>query len=128
MIPEALEIRLYRFVVAVAEERGIKVLAVGGTANHIHVLIALPPTKTLADALQAIKGVSSKWLNEQLGGGRFAWQQGYAAFSVSTSHIDATIAYIKEQKKHHARRTLEEEFLAFLKKNKVDYDPRFVFG
>lgn len=129
LIPEALETRLYKFVSVVAEKRGIKVMAVGGTDNHIHMLIGLPATMALADALQTIKGVSSKWLNEQPGGRpRFAWQQGYAAFSVSTSHVEATIAYIRNQKKHHAKRTFEEEFIAFLKKNNADYDPRFVFG
>jgi REP element-mobilizing transposase RayT len=129
LIPEALETRLYKFMSAVAEKRGIKVLAIGGVANHLHILIALPATMTLADAIQAIKGVSSKWLNEQPGGrSRFAWQQGYAAFSVSASHVEATIAYIRNQKKHHEKRTFEQEFIAFLKKNHVDYDPRFVFG
>ncbi len=59
---------------------------------------------------------------------RFAWQQGYGAFSVSVSQIPATIAYINNQKKHHAKRTFEDEFIAFLKKHSVDYDPRYVFG
>jgi REP element-mobilizing transposase RayT len=129
LIPEEMEPRLHKFVSVVAAKRGIKVIAIGGTPNHIHILIGLPATMTLADAIQAIKGVSSKWLNEQLeGGARFAWQQGYGAFSVSSSHVDATIAYIRNQKEHHATRTFEQEFIAFLKKNNVDYDPQFVFG
>ena len=129
LIPEEMESRLYKFVSVVAEKRGIKLMAIGGTSNHIHILIGLPSTMTLADAIQAIKGVSSKWLNEQLGGrSRFAWQQGHGAFSVSCSHVEATVAYIRNRKKHHATRTFEQEFIAFLKKNNVDYDPRFVFG
>ena len=81
----------------------------------------------LAKAVQLLKGGSSKWLNENIKP-RFEWQQGYGAFSVSISHQDQTVVYINSQAEHHRRRNYEEEFIAFLKKHNVAYDPRFVLS
>jgi putative transposase len=81
----------------------------------------------LAKATQLLKGGSSKWLNETIKP-RFAWQEGYGAFSVNISQQAATIAYINSQAEHHRKRNFEEEFVAFLKKHDVDYDPRYVLG
>jgi REP element-mobilizing transposase RayT len=129
LITQAIQARLYPFIASVAKDRGFPALAIGGIGNHIHILLALPATTNLAEAVQAIKGVSSKWINDEFRlRPRFAWQQGYGAFSVSVSQIAATITYINNQKKHHAKRTFEDEFIAFLKKHNVEYDPRYVFG
>ena len=80
----------------------------------------------LAKAIQTVKGISSKWMNEHKSG--FGWQEGYGAFSVSSSQIDATVRYIERQAEHHRKRSFDEEFIAFLKKNGVPYDPKVVFG
>jgi hypothetical protein len=80
----------------------------------------------LAKAIQFLKGSSSKWLNEN--SEQFAWQEGYGAFSVSASQIDDVIRYIKNQAAHHAKRSFEEEFLEFLKRYGVAYDPAHVLG
>ena len=75
------------------------------------------------------KGGSSKWVHDAFPTLRsFAWQQGYGAFSIGISQIDATIAYIEKQKDHHRKKTFQEEFLEFLKKHAIDYDPRYVWG
>ena len=126
LVSPEMQPRLWRFIATVAEDRGIKALAVGGTENHLHVLIAVPATMALAKAIQTLKGVSSKWMNEHHR--NFAWQEGYGAFSVSSSQIDATIRYIERQPVHHRKRSFDEEFIAFLKKNGVSYDLKFVFG
>ena len=81
----------------------------------------------LAKAVQLLKGGSSKWMNET-GAGRFAWQEGYGAFTVGISQQAGTIAYINTQAEHHRKRNFEEEFLAFLKKHSIEYDPRYVWG
>ena len=81
----------------------------------------------LSKAMQLLKGGSSKWLNENVKS-RFEWQQGYGAFSVSISQQDQTVVYINSQPEHHRKRNFEEEFIAFLKRHKIDYDPRFVLG
>ena len=113
----------------IARENAMTALGVGGTANHAHVLLALPATIRIAQAMQLIKGGSSLWLHEtfpSLSG--FAWQEGYAAFSVSASRIDETIWYIQQQDEHHRTMSFEEEFKRFLERHGVEYDPRYVFG
>lgn len=100
---------------------------VGGTENHAHVLLSLPATIALAKAVQLIKGASSHWMNENHTNG-FAWQQGYGAFTVGISQRDDTIAYIRSQAEHNRKRSFEEEFVAFLKKNGIEYDPQYVWG
>lgn len=84
-------------------------------------------TLPLAKAMQLIKGTSSHWMNDTHAKG-FAWQEGYGAFTLGISQKSDTIAYIRSQAEHHRRRSFEEEFVAFLKKNGVEYDPKHVWG
>jgi REP element-mobilizing transposase RayT len=101
-------------------------LAAGGTTNHIHLLLAVPPVLPLAKAVQELKGNSSRWLHEH--GHQFAWQEGYGAFSVSQSQRQTVIDYIGNQAEHHKKWSFEQEFMTLLRKANVEYDPRFVFG
>ncbi len=118
--------RLWQYVGGVARQKNILLLAAGGTTNHLHLLISLPPTLTLSKAVQELKGNASRWLNEQKRG--FAWQQGYSAFSVSHSQRQTVIDYIDSQTEHHAKWSFEQEYLTLLKKSGIPYDSRFVFG
>jgi REP element-mobilizing transposase RayT len=127
LIPEDNQPRLWAFMGGIARKNGFTAVAVGGTCDHAHALLAIPATVPLAKAVQLIKGGSSKWCKENLPR-RFAWQEGYAALSVSASHKDAVVRYICNQKEHHARRTFEEELLQLLKKSGIDFDPNDVFG
>lgn len=121
--------RLWAFLGGIARENGMKALAVGGTADHVHVLLALPATVPLAKAVQLLKGGSSKWVHDTFPGHRlFAWQEGYGAFSLSISHLRQTVAYIQRQEEHHKRRSFQSEFLAFLKRHGIAYDERYVWG
>jgi len=126
-IREDMRLRLWSFLGGIARQNGFKTIAVGGTDNHIHILLSLSATMPLAKAVQLLKGGSSKWLNETIKP-RFEWQQGYGAFSVSISQQDQTVAYINTQQEHHRKRNFEDEFIAFLKKHKIDYDARYVLG
>ncbi len=126
LIKAEIQPRLWSFMSGMCRQREIKSLALNGTANHVHMLIALPATWALADAVREIKAGSSKWVNEMFLRG-FAWQQGYGAFSVAQSTTAGTIKYIAEQERHHRRRTFEEEFIALLEKHNVEYNLRFVF-
>ena len=113
----------------IARENKMKALAVGGTADHVHILLALPSTISIAKAMQLIKGGSSKWISDTFPMLRnFTWQEGYGAFSISISGIDDTIAYIQNQEEHHRGRTFEEEFLSFLKRHGIAYDERYIWG
>lgn len=119
--------RLWSFLGGIARKNGFKTIAIGGTENHVHLLLSLPSTMALAKAVQLLKGGSSKWMNENVNS-RFEWQQGYRAFSVSISQQKHVVAYINSQAEHHQHRNFEEEFVALLKKHNVDYDPRYVLG
>lgn len=119
--------RLWSFLGGIARKNGFRALAVGGTSNHVHMLISLPATMPLAKAVQLLKGGSSKWLNEIVKP-RFEWQQGYGAFSVGISQENATINYINSQEEHHRTRSFEEEFLSFLQRHRIEYDSRYVLG
>ena len=113
----------------IARENNMKTLSVGGTSDHVHILLDLPSTMSVAKAIQLIKGGSSRWISETFPTlSKFAWQEGYGAFSIGVSGIESTIAYIQSQEEHHRARTFEEEFLAFLEKHKIAYDERYVWG
>ena len=127
-IDPELESRLWPYMGGIARENGMKALAIGGTTDHVHTLLSLPATLSVAKAIQLIKGGSSKWVHDQLPSYRkFAWQDGYGAFSVSASQTKSVIRYIVGQKEHHREKTFEEEFLEFLDKYGVEYDRRYLF-
>ena len=117
---------LCRYITGIAKAKNITLLAAGGTANHLHLLISLPPASPLAQAMRDLKGNSSRMLSEM--GRRFAWQEGYGAFSVSHSQRQAVADYIANQEEHHRRWTFEQEFVTLLRKAGIEYDPRFLFG
>jgi len=126
-IGEELRPKLWAYLGGIARQNGMKALAVGGMDDHVHVLLSLPGTIAIAKAVQLLKGGSSKWINEHPGP-EFHWQEGYGAFTVSISHLDATMEYIQAQPEHHKRHSFEEEFIAFLKKHRIAYDARYVWG
>jgi REP element-mobilizing transposase RayT len=121
--------RLWPYLGGIARDNAMKALAVGGVDDHVHILLSLPATVSVAKAIQLIKGGSSKWIHDTFPVHRgFAWQEGYGAFSIGVSQIEATIAYIQSQPEHHRTKTFEEEFLGFLKKHGIEYDLRYVWG
>jgi REP element-mobilizing transposase RayT len=119
---------LWAYLGGIARQHAMKPLAIGGTEDHVHLLLALPATLPVAEAMRTIKSVSSQWMHQEKGQRLFAWQEGYGAFSVGASQICATIAYIQRQEQHHQRRDFQQEFLAFLEKHGIEYDPRYVWG
>jgi REP element-mobilizing transposase RayT len=89
----------------------------------------LPATESIAELLRVVKANSSRWVHEGFPAyERFGWQAGYAAFTVSSSRVDGVRTYIAAQQEHHRRVSFEEEFLAFLQKHGVTYDPRDLWG
>jgi REP element-mobilizing transposase RayT len=126
IIAEDLQPRLWAYMAGIAKKQGFDAIIIGGIQDHVHALLLLPPTIPLAKAVQFQKGSSSKWLNEK--GRGFAWQEGYGAFSVSASQTGDVVRYFKNQAAHHAKRRFEQEFLEFLKKYGIDYDPAHVLG
>jgi putative transposase len=125
-ISQEFQSRMWAYIAGICKKHEIFVYAVGGTDDHIHLLVKIPPALALAKAVLAIKSNSSKWANEQ--GLKLAWQHGYAAFSVSASVVPTVVHYIQTQESHHKKMTFDAELLALLKKHGVEFDPSFVFG
>ena len=114
--------RLWPYLDGIAKENKIKAFAIGGTTDHVHMLLSLPATLSVAKAIQLLKGNSSKWLHETFPKMRsFEWQQGYGAFSIGISAVDSTIAYIRGQTNHHRARSFREEFQIMLDRHGFDY-------
>jgi putative transposase len=129
MIDADLQSRLWLYLGGIARENKMKALAVGGVEDHVHLLLSLPSTMAIAKAVQLIKGGSSKWIHDEFPARRdFAWQEGYGAFSIGVSQMDDTIRYIANQAEHQRIKTYEEEFIAFLERHGIDYDPRYLWG
>lgn len=121
--------RLWEYFGGIARDNKIKLLEVGGTHDHIHALISIPSTLSIAKALQFIKGGSSRWIHETFPLSRnFAWQDGYGAFSVSPSKIEDVKEYIAGQEEHHRKKPFQEEFWDLLKKHGIEFDERYIWG
>ena len=103
-------------------------IQVGGVEDHVHILARLSRTITQADWIKALKRVSNLWLKERRPDfADFQWQGGYADFSVSQSSLDFVADYIREQEKHHATMTFQDELRALLRKHNLEFDERYVW-
>ncbi len=101
--------------------------SVGGTADHVHLLVGLRATHRLADVLREIKASSSEWIHQNIRVSAFAWQEGYGAFTVSASQVAAVKIYIARQEEHHRRRTFQEEYLEFLRQSGIEFDEKYLW-
>ena len=120
--------RLYQYMASIVNDQGHKTLAIGGVANHVHLLFGFRPSQSLSSLMVRVKRETSEWINrEHLTNFRFQWQNGYGAFSYSKSHVPRVIKYILNQEAHHAKRSFREEYLDMLRKNEVEFDERFIF-
>ena len=119
--------RLWPYLGGVARENGMKALAIGGTADHVHLLLSVPATLAISKAVQLLKGNSSKWLRSTFPLLRnTGWQAGYGAFSIGITGIQTTIAYINDQEEHHRTRTFQEEIQGFLRRHGLVYDEQML--
>jgi len=111
----------------VRELNGVALL-VNGTADHVHLLVRLPPTVSIADALRIVKTNASRWVHEKWPSrSAFTWQTGYGAFSVSQSNATAVLRYIKNQEEHHRKVSFQQELIAYLRRHGIEYDERYIW-
>ena len=101
-------------------------LIVNGTDDHVHMLVRIRPAHSSAEITRVVKANSSKWVRGKWSR-EFAWQTGYGVFSVSESNVAAVTKYIAEQEEHHKKHSFQDEYVAFLKKNHVKYDERYIW-
>ena len=128
LISESWESELHRYLGGIAKGEGGVPNEINGVSDHVHLLIKLKPTLAVSDFLRKLKTNSSKWINETHAlNHKFHWQDGFAAFSVSTSRSEIVAKYIRNQKTHHQKKTFKDEFLTLLKKHNVDYDDRYIW-
>ena len=119
---------LYKYLAGALSGEGNQLIAAGGITDHVHLLLSLSRNTALADLVREVKANSSKWVHRRFPDmHHFAWQRGYAAFSVSRSGLGNVRHYILRQKEHHKRRTFREELLSLLNKHQVEYDEKYVF-
>lgn len=120
--------QVFSYMAGICKDEDFHPIAIGGIENHAHVLVGLPPRISVSRAVQLIKGLSSKWINDRFITDRsFAWQSGYGAFSIGVSQLDATKIYIHNQEKHHRTKNFREEYLEILDLHNIDYDKAYVF-
>lgn len=120
--------QLYAYIGGVLQNKKGKLICAGGASDHIHLYASLPSTITLADAVNAMKANSPRWIHETTPRrAGFAWQKGYGAFSVSKSTENRVIQYIRNQESHHARHSFTDELLTLLRKHEINYDERYLW-
>ncbi|GGE12064.1 IS200/IS605 family transposase [Psychroflexus salis] len=119
---------LYKYICGIVNAKQQKVYAIGGVADHIHILVSIKPNISISELVRSIKANSSKWINEKgLVLGKFQWQGGFGAFSYAQSQLDTVIKYINNQEKHHKVKTFKDEYTEFLEKFEIDYDEKYLF-
>lgn len=127
MINDKWKDELYKYITGIIQTQKHKLLIINGIADHVHILLGYRPHQSLSDLLQDIKGSSSKWINEKkFTLSKFAWQEGYGAFSYSHSDVSKVINYIKNQEEHHKKLTFLDEYKSFLKTYDVAFDERYI--
>jgi putative transposase len=125
-IAKELQPRLWAYLGGIRKNYEMIALAVGGTENHVHILFRLSPKLAFAKAVALLKANSSKWVGEQ--GKDFSWQEGYGAFSVSSSNLDQVTRYIQNQETRHRKTSFEDEFRALLRKHGMECDAKYIIG
>ena len=128
LIPKQHKEALHQYITRIITGKMQTLIQINSMPDHIHILIGMTPEIALSDLVRDIKANSSKLINtKDWIVGRFEWQAGFAAFSYSHSQLDGVVRYIKNQVAHHTRQTFKEEYLEFLKRFNVPYNPKYIF-
>ncbi|KAF0096496.1 MAG: transposase IS200-family protein [Hyphomonadaceae bacterium] len=119
---------VFKYIAGIIKAKNQKPIIVNGMADHVHVFVGLKPTMAIADLVRDIKNNSSNFINEKnFVDGKFAWQEGYGAFSYAHSQIDNVYQYIANQEAHHQTKSFKDEYMDFLKKFEIEYKEEFLF-
>ena len=119
---------LQKYITGIVRKKGQKLIEINSMPDHTHMLIGLKPSIALSDLIRDVKSDSTEFIKRK--GwirGRFNWQEGFGAFSYSHSHLDSVIRYIRNQEKHHAKRSFRNEYLTLLKRFDIAYEPKYLF-
>jgi len=128
IIPTHRKEELFKYITGIVKNRGQKLIAINGMADHLHLFIGIKPTIALSDLIRDVKAGSSGFVNEKLWiRGRFSWQEGFGAFTHSHAEIDHVVRYIQRQEEHHRKTTFHEEYVQMLKEFAVEYNSEYLF-
>jgi REP element-mobilizing transposase RayT len=128
VINDGVRSELMAYLGSLIREKNGKALAVNGTADHVHLLVQIPPALSISELMRFVKTNSSRWTRRVNSSMKdFEWQHGYGVFSVSRSNAQKVCRYILNQEAHHKKRSFQEEFLSFLERYEVDYDERYLW-
>jgi REP element-mobilizing transposase RayT len=120
--------RLLKYITGIFQANNHKMIQINCMADHIHILIGMRPHQSISSLIQNVKTESSKWINAQgFCKTKFAWQEGYGAFSYSKEDVKNVINYIQNQEQHHKKETFLQEYTHFLKTFKIDYEEKYIF-
>ncbi|MBO4802192.1 MAG: IS200/IS605 family transposase [Bacteroidaceae bacterium] len=117
---------LYRYLAAICQHRQHFVHAINGSSDHVHLLIGMHPTESVASLVKEMKGQSSRWINQKFHRGTFSWQSGYGAFSYSRSLVPAVKQYVENQHEHHRRVSFTEELEDIFRKAGIEVNPQYM--
>ncbi len=128
LVEKAWKDDLYKYITGIVQNNKSNLIAINGTADHIHIFVGYKPSISIPDLVKDIKVASTLWINgKRLVKGKFSWQEGYGAFSYSRSQLDVVCKYIANQEAHHKKKTFQQEYLDFLKQFEVEYDEKYLF-
>jgi len=120
--------QLSTYLSAVAKSKGMKLVALGGTENHMHILLALPSKLSVESAILPLKQSSTTWIRQNFEALRsFSWATGFAAFSISRSQLDSTLLYIQNQEQYHWKKSFQEEYKDFLNYHHLPFNEASLF-
>lgn len=119
---------LHQYMASIGRSCDVHIHEIGGIADHVHLLVSLPRTLTISKLVEEIKKGSSKWMKTK---GKiyenFSWQNGYGAFSIGQSNMEALRRYIQNQQEHHRKMTFQDEYRMFLNKYKLSFDEKYIW-
>ncbi len=119
---------LHEYLGGIAKNLECAPVRAGGVADHVHLLVRLGRTITMADLVKELKRGSTLWLHgRNPARAAFEWQAGYSVFSVSASRLEDVVTYIANQEEHHKKLTFQDELRAFFQRHKVEYDERYIW-
>lgn len=128
IIVDSWEEKLFKYISGIINNNKQKLYVINGYKDHIHLLVSINPDCKISDLIRDVKSSSTNWINENnFVKGRFYWQTGFSAFSVSQSQLKKTILYIENQKIHHQKVSFKDEYISLLKAYEIEYDEKYIF-
>ena len=128
LIDPSWEDELYKYITGAIQNNSQKMIVINGIPDHIHFLIGMKPSCNLSDLMREVKKQSNVFVNEKrFIEYKFSWQEGFGAFSCSKSHKENVIKYIENQEEHHKKYSFKEEYIQFLDKYEIEYNPKYLF-